>query len=235
MLLKITEICKMNCIHCSGDYNAYGKDMEMNVFKNCIDFIKRFENVAIIVTGGEPTLHIHFKEIIEELVKITKLLVLTTNGDFDGNMAEYLSKLPIQIQVTNDRRYYPKDVPKYTYGNFMYVDKIHKLSNEGRAKLNNLTCTDNKPNCYNIRSYLKASYSLNHAMYCNGLLGKFCKPSIDIHGNIYVGENEKLCTKVGHVLEDTINISTRIRNMRCNNCKLFDKLTMEYRRHVNEV
>lgn len=83
----LTSKCNLRCSHCYGDYGEYsdnelsGSDWD-NVFK---DLAKR--NVFYLnISGGEPTCHKDFCEIIDSIIKYDLPFLLTTNGFFNNKI-----------------------------------------------------------------------------------------------------------------------------------------------------
>lgn len=79
--LEITSKCNQNCLHCfmGKDLNAFEPYRLDDI---CI-FIKTMHTLGIsqlILTGGEPTLHPEFKEILEYAALFDINLTLLTNG-----------------------------------------------------------------------------------------------------------------------------------------------------------
>ena len=79
--LELTSKCNQNCLHCfmGKDLNAY----EPYSFEDICAFIGTMHRLGIsqlILTGGEPTLHPEFKEILEYAALYDINLTLLTNG-----------------------------------------------------------------------------------------------------------------------------------------------------------
>ena len=84
MLLFITSSCRMQCTHCLSDCKPDGVHMSMEVLNDAIKFIKKIRNKIVIVSGGEPTDHLQFLDIMERLVKefAKPQLSIASNGMF---------------------------------------------------------------------------------------------------------------------------------------------------------
>ena len=82
MLICITEKCRMGCSHCMDDARAdLDKFMTRETFKKAIEFNSRYDN-SFLITGGEPTLHKGFKEIVNHCVARKGRIDIVTNGEF---------------------------------------------------------------------------------------------------------------------------------------------------------
>lgn len=235
MLLTITDKCTMGCSHCSENCTLLGEHMTMETFKDVFKFISAINPMVVIVTGGEPTLHPNFFEIMKTLIKRfgKERVCVTSNGLFYTNedktlntkeFEKYMS-LGVMFQITNDSRYYPTYVPFVNHPLIAYEDKIRHIYPLGRAVTNNIESYGcNAPKCFNIRSIARSMVDLVGTIRTLELKGKFCTPSIDINGNIKAGEFNA-CNSVGTVKDYQMTIYNNIKNLKCNNCKMEDKLS----------
>lgn len=77
----LTERCNLNCKHCIRGKTVGSKDIN---FKDAIEAInilfERFPHADLILTGGEPTLHAKFLEILEFGLTKFKRVIVTSNG-----------------------------------------------------------------------------------------------------------------------------------------------------------
>lgn len=82
---QITDKCNLKCSFCNyhtseTDYlklNTFA-NMDFDLFKRSLDEIKGYP--MVILTGGEPTLHPRFDEIMDEVYKRHFLVFVVTNG-----------------------------------------------------------------------------------------------------------------------------------------------------------
>ena len=93
----ITERCNYNCLHC---FHAADNDRHFAEFsrEEALRFVEEAEACgipALRLTGGEPTLYPHFREIVAEIRKHgMRLKTLITNGSLlDGELAAYVKSL----------------------------------------------------------------------------------------------------------------------------------------------
>lgn len=79
--VNLTERCNLNCLHCFG---KYGSNIELSLsdWKKIIDQLAEAKVFYIFITGGEPTQHPDFLEIINYLSKKKVHFILTTNCVF---------------------------------------------------------------------------------------------------------------------------------------------------------
>lgn len=249
MLLHITDKCTMGCPHCIGDYKPDGGHMTKEVFSDALDFIfKTNEIVHIVITGGEPTEHPQFVELLELLFgrslkhykPIPSLVTITTNGfwclehpDEARRIAHGIPSMAIQVewQVSADKRYYPKrldvDNPLFKEDGFTLCDDcVTRIYPQGRAVDNNIPFQAKAPKCFNLRSIVKSVSSdssiiqspLSYAVMGLLMRGYSCTPSIGINGEIKLGES-KLCPTCASIYDDIPVIEDKIRKFHCHNCE----------------
>lgn len=90
MIFEITDKCNLNCIFCYEKYRRKNKDVTIEVFKKAI---YKYKPLLIQLTGGEPTLHSNFNEILKIALQKVLLVQFTTNG---WNLEE---KIPFLIKL----------------------------------------------------------------------------------------------------------------------------------------
>lgn len=242
MLLTITNKCYEGCTHCMQDATPQGLSMPLDVFRKSLDFANNIGANIISITGGEPTTHPYFFQIMNESLewanKYNKFIILESNGSFIENetFSNGLSSLLnndrfISMQISTHKAYYPNY--EKTVVN---KDKFYKLSKKivfvenpdiflsalGRQKT--IDGNTYMPQCTNLLILMRqlkniqkaVSYLENHIL--------FCKPSVDINGNIKAGES-RFCQTIGTV-DDTIeDISNKLLVAKpCGKCGLLDNL-----------
>ena len=96
--LIITERCNKNCTFCftSKFARASGKYMSPEKVKNILDKFAKDKKV-INILGGEPTLNPHFKEIVDEIIKRNKKILLISNFLFNKEILGYLLSLDSKV------------------------------------------------------------------------------------------------------------------------------------------
>jgi MoaA/NifB/PqqE/SkfB family radical SAM enzyme len=235
----------MNCIHCFDNASPDGKHMNFGIFWDSLKFISKTGARMILLTGGEPSEHPHFIEIVELLkrrMEHPELLIIASNGMFLHNKeyAAEILNLGIKIQITNDQRFYPQNVPVVEHENLCYITEIQHLFPIGRAVINNLSMDAMEikltyPKCFNARSIIRSGRIKNFQdlmEFYETRLQKFCIPSIDIDGNVHIGETDS-CLKIGTVRDNLEILFNNIKSMEigdCNKCGLEDNLKGEFRK-----
>lgn len=234
MLLKITNVCRMECTHCLGSCEPTGTHMDMDTLIKSINMMKQLETKCILVSGGEPLEHPQFFEIIDILTKHfdKRLIIITSNGMFlsDERLRYKVSKLGINVQITNDERYYPQKIKKVIHPNFIYETHIRTLVPLGRAK--NMPPINAKPSCFNFRSFnINNSFSLKQSVKLSEAKFTFCKPCINVDGSISVGESTE-CATIGSVCDDIKTLEENLGKMRCNRCGQISHLPESYQKAI---
>jgi MoaA/NifB/PqqE/SkfB family radical SAM enzyme len=97
--LEITNACNQDCVFCvqsrqrkSGSYQIHHISLEQ--LERFLKEAVRLGVLELQISGGEPTCHPHFKEVVE-LVKSYQLriLIITNGVDFSSTDIEYLARV----------------------------------------------------------------------------------------------------------------------------------------------
>ena len=232
----------MGCSHCLSDCKPDGQHMSMETFKKAVNFFDNYNNLYVMLSGGEIFEHPLIKDFISIATSRFERVVLITNGDklsSDENlynfMKEFKSKTPKEqffIQVTNDPKYYPKALSeKQQYRLKKLGAMIDVVPNglypQGRALQNhsNTDWTTKAPKCANVR--LLAKQGFNSLRFINLALmqtGHWCTPVIAPDGFVKLGESA-LCPNCAHIDDDDFTIIEKIKNFDCQQCKIpFERL-----------
>jgi organic radical activating enzyme len=231
IILNITNYCTMNCKHCLNNSNESGTHMKTKIFNDSIDKIKLWNPMALLISGGEPTDHPDFIEIVKytkDRLKNTKIMIIS-NGLFtlEEIRVNKYKKLDVTFQITHDNKYYKKDIKIIDYDKFIYCDTIpSELYNIGRARNIDYKFT-NKPKCVNFRSFIVSGLSFKDTIKSSELRIKLCNPVIHPNGNITIGETNS-CYVVGDIYDDDKTIENNIKNFthdKCNKCNGFNNIS----------
>lgn len=96
--VNITSRCNMRCEHCRGAYGG-ATDLSMADFERLLLFSYRHLGVGggYLVSGGEPLLHPHFRELLlllKQHFRQDGFVSVTTNGTFiDDSWLDFLQSL----------------------------------------------------------------------------------------------------------------------------------------------
>ena len=69
MLIQITNTCHMLCPHCMQRSDAQQRHMSMETVEQCARHAEELGVMAVMISGGEPTEHPQFKEIVKRFLK----------------------------------------------------------------------------------------------------------------------------------------------------------------------
>lgn len=235
MLVRITEKCNMGCSHCMINASLEGEHMSMNIYKQTLEFIEYNLFPYILISGGEPTLHPDLMTMIKMAQDKNFYIMLLSNGTFLENpeLKKTLLKTGITIQITNDKRFYPRRVPIVEHPNLNYEHKIRTVSPFHRALTNKIDITRQSPLCFNLRSiarnlrdFKKTIFMLRSKMYA-------CTPSINIDGSIAAGESNQ-CTVFGTVFDNSTTLIGNLCSLKCGRCGLYKNLDTVHKDAIGE-
>lgn len=247
MLLRITNKCNINCKHCFNDHNKNIIDMTWDIIVKSVAFINKMQSKVLVITGGEPTEHKDFINIIKYIsqnTKEVKKIVITSNGVFFENNYDITKEIldfdkRISIQITNDIRYYPIKLnprnPIYKLNNIVYCDRVDYIYPQGNALKNNLNWQSNASKCFNFISIVTQlnEKSLQKTISILESNFKFCTPEIDVDGSLKPGESN-MCKSFGTIDDDEKILLQNILNFRCTQCDFINKkLPHQYRKLIH--
>lgn len=100
MAIELTDICNLSCKHCYRQAGYKGKYIDFKKLKEIILQMKEKGLKLVEVTGGEPTLHPQFSQIIQFLCDNLSLVAILTNGtNITDEMMEVFEKNKGKIMV----------------------------------------------------------------------------------------------------------------------------------------
>lgn len=94
LTLEITNKCNVNCPWCSSSSTPNGKDMPLERLVEWMEMYKDRDNGIIRLSGGEPTLHYAFREVLAQARTRFRKIVLLTSGNFTVDI-----RYPIKWEV----------------------------------------------------------------------------------------------------------------------------------------
>ena len=153
----ITDSCNADCGFCiRKNLPKANREMQLSSIKEVLVKLSCFyPDSALIITGGEPSLHPEFKKIVNFASKQFNNVVITTNGSFSVATREYLqNKLQtnVYLQISLDGT---KDIHRKLRKNEKLFDTI--LDNLRAMQSNSrhiaLSTTVNEINYDNISSF----------------------------------------------------------------------------------
>lgn len=237
MLIQITNTCRMLCTHCLQRSDETPMHMSMNTVDLCVEHALACGVRAIMISGGEPTEHPDFKEIMKKFINFP-LVCIISNGMWIDNlemiktMKWLMSNKNVFLQITNIKGLYPKKVDLYRIKCLFPTvaiekDKLYMLS-LGRATDYKSHMALAKQHPYTMScmssSVISAQMSYRNALAMLELRSKFCHPLIDWKGNIHWSESW-LCPSFANVEEPFEEIARKANLWRpCGGCADYQKL-----------
>lgn len=93
--LILTERCNYHCDFCIRENIGHNIDeFSLDVLPNIIESLSEtFPNSVLLLTGGEPTLHPDFKDIVKLAVDNFFAVQITSNGSFGAELNTFLHPL----------------------------------------------------------------------------------------------------------------------------------------------
>lgn len=81
VMLQITERCNLRCAHCFAESRDVGNEMALEAIQNTIiPQLSKEQVIKVTLTGGEPLIHPHAKEIVMSLLENNIGVGICTNG-----------------------------------------------------------------------------------------------------------------------------------------------------------
>lgn len=90
------KACNMKCKHCYIPKNSFAMEkdfLEIKKIKTVLRQIKDYNVKMIYLTGGEPTIHPDFNQIIRLCLKISSVCVVTNGQTINEKKARFLKKI----------------------------------------------------------------------------------------------------------------------------------------------
>lgn len=106
--LLVTERCNLFCLHCIRKVKSTGNcDFSLDKLKFLLDRVDDlFKQHTYVISGGEPTLHPHFCEVIKQIIKSEGSVAITTNGtnaDSFVPLRADAKNINVQVSLDGDR------------------------------------------------------------------------------------------------------------------------------------
>ena len=95
--LELTSLCSNHCLPCSNVFARQKTALSAEDWRQILEVIVPHAEV-IKITGGEPTLHPGFQDIVQAVAHTGVSFTIFTNGRWrnPGKLIEFLTKLPSQ-------------------------------------------------------------------------------------------------------------------------------------------
>lgn len=220
-----------------------GDHMSLDVFKQTVDFIEACNVKVLTISGGEPFEHPNIDTILKACAELHKrtgtVVTVCSNGLFalDEEKFELAERCGLVIQVTNDKRYYGRDLwlikHKFDRPLMCFEDRIRIIVPCRRTRENKITATRMSPMCFNLRSAVR-QLGFEKGIVVLEANGKYCTPSVNIDGSVVAGEADT-CSRIGDVYMKPGDITEPVLLMRCSRCGLRNNLSSFHKAVIGEV
>ena len=81
LIFELTNLCNFSCVHCIRDEEGPKRYLPVEVLERVLQEAKAYRHIThVAFTGGEPTLHPRFMEIVERVVAHGYTFGLVTNA-----------------------------------------------------------------------------------------------------------------------------------------------------------
>ena len=145
MVFRITNYCESNCLHCMENSTTKGEHATTDIIDKMIAFAKcSLKNKTIQISGGEPTSHPHFKDIVNKIIgsfPSTIEIFILSNGEFlyrDKNISNFITdilhKYPnTRLQITSIKGIYPSesfDKVKKSFSDWYWISTNRSISKQ---------------------------------------------------------------------------------------------------------
>lgn len=238
MLIQITNTCHMLCPHCMQRSDVTPMHMSMENVELCARHAEQLGVNSILISGGEPTEHPQFKEIVKRFINFPFVAIIS-NGDWADNlemvktMRWLLSYKNVSLQITNIKGLYPREVNlskiRTLFPNVAIEQTdLNMMVSLGRATEHEeyLEAARKHPFTTSCFSSALTSAQLPYAYAVKNMeiRGKYCHPLIDWQGGMHWSESW-LCPKFAHISEPMDEIAEKAHRWRpCGHCADYKKI-----------
>lgn len=167
--IELTNMCNLNCPHCYKRANAGNisflnfDDLKENILSAC-----RGKTRVLHLTGGEPSLHPDFCEIVETTSSLFHLQ-LTTNGanlwTLPVSVIKKFSDIDISMYGASPQAYAENTGNLYAYNDFENTCKLLRDNNINFR----ITMVVNNKNIRNLDEYVVKAIALGASSFSFGL------------------------------------------------------------------
>ena len=92
--LHLTDRCQLDCDHCLRDPGSTPIDLPLEIIEAVLSDAQRAGIARLSMSGGEPTLHPRFPEILDLAVRFGMSWDIVTNGRRFERVARWLDEVP---------------------------------------------------------------------------------------------------------------------------------------------
>ena len=179
IIFELTNLCNFNCVHCVREQENSKQYLSLAIIEKVLKEIKPYHNVnTIAFTGGEPTLHPHFEDIIRMVTGYGYQFGFVTNGwNFQDIFVkikpfkDYISSVTLSIDGATEKTH---DALRCHSGSFRRLMQAITL-----CKYHGINFHINMLVTRSNRSEIEAMAMLASRLSCDILLYGHCQPTPD--------------------------------------------------------
>lgn len=104
----LTEKCNLECSHCIRDSSPYRNETTEKILveKTVLEITRLYKESTILLSGGEPTLHRYFNDILDFCLQLGNEVIVNSNGTtsfFSYKNLKHFADYPnLSIQISLD-------------------------------------------------------------------------------------------------------------------------------------
>src|SRR5262245_57576273 len=92
LVVELTNRCNLRCAHCFDERHAGTGDLPYQLIRRLLDEARACGVTHLSFTGGEPTLHRRFREIVRETVEVGCTFGFVSNGSTFHRLYSWLAE-----------------------------------------------------------------------------------------------------------------------------------------------
>ncbi|ACL76686.1 radical SAM protein [Ruminiclostridium cellulolyticum] len=145
---EITRRCNLKCVYCyNNSRKDFSKELEKEQIFRLIDELYEAGTFEIRLTGGEPTLHPDFFEIVKYIKSKNFFISLGTNGVWRDGLIETIGQSGIRVVIISldgTEEYNDQSRGKGTFKAITNTIKQLKKFGNITLKINSVICRENR-------------------------------------------------------------------------------------------
>ncbi len=134
--IEITGRCQLSCRHCFNESGSTNKnELPLEVIERILDEMMIWKVHDIRLSGGEPTFHRQFKQVVNACVDRKIRITMNTHGVYNAKMIDYLKTAGIRLFLISIDGIEANNDAIRGRGVFQKVIKSVKMLNESGQKV----------------------------------------------------------------------------------------------------
>lgn len=256
MLVLLTSKCEMGCTHCMSNCTSEGIDMSFDTLELVCKRINEWNPRHVVLSGGEPTSHPKFKEMLSYVYNeagMNRVITVASNGLNLEKEYNYLKEIKksmptVFFQITNVPNLYPLKLdlsnPVYRLDNVVVCTELQRIYPLGRAVTNNLESSAKCSLCFNqrlVKAQLELKDNLAKAINPNTTTknltihniiaalesaGKYCTMCVTPSGKLTLGES-LLCKPYADITMTEDEILYNMTKFDCETCEHINRSVVD--------